>query len=340
MFRSASRLFSTKAPVRVAVTGGSGQICYSLLFRIASGALFGPNQPVILQIHDLTQMQGRLLGTVMELQDCAFSTLADIVATDNAPLVFKDADYAFLVGSKPRGPGMERGDLLKQNGEIFVSTGETINKYAKPTVKVLVVGNPANTNCLIAMHNAPNIPKENFTAMTRLDHNRALAQIANRTDSHVNDIKKVAIWGNHSSTMYPDLTNATVKGKPVPQAVPEEWTEREFIPVVQQRGAAIIAARGASSAASAASAAIDHVHDWVHGTHGEWTSSAVLSDLFPGAYGVPSGVIFSYPVTASHGKWHLVNGLNLDQKAQDRIKKTADELLSERQAVEGFLKKN
>lgn len=338
MLRSASRLFSTKAPVRVSVTGGSGQICYSLLFRIASGAVFGPNQPVILQIHDLTMMQSRLLGTVMELQDCAFPTLADIIATDNQEIAFRDADFAFLVGSKPRGPGMERGDLLKQNGEIFVSTGETINKVAKPTIKVLVVGNPANTNCLIAMHNAPNIPKENFTAMTRLDHNRALAQIANRTDSHVNDIKKVAIWGNHSSTMYPDLTNATLKGKPVSQAIQPEWVEREFIPIVQQRGAAIIAARGASSAASAASAAIDHVRDWVHGTNGEWVSKAVLSDLFPGAYGVPAGLIFSYPVTTSGGKFHLVKGLNLDQSAQDRLRKTADELLSERQAVEGFLK--
>jgi malate dehydrogenase len=274
----------------------------------------------------------------MELQDCAFPTLTEVIASDNASLVFTDADFAFLVGSKPRGPGMERGDLLKQNGEIFVSTGETINKYAKPTVKVLVVGNPANTNCLIAMHNAPNIPKENFTAMTRLDHNRALAQLANRTDSHVNDVKKLAIWGNHSSTMYPDLTNATVKGKPATQLVAPGWVNKEFIPVVQQRGASIIAARGASSAASAASSAIDHVRDWVLGSHGQWVSMAVLSNLFPGAYGVPAGLIFSYPMTTSGGKFHLVPDLPLDQAAKDRLKKTADELLSERQAVEGFLK--
>lgn len=330
------QLQSNKPPVTVAVTGGSGQIAYSLLFRIASGGLFGPDQPVNLRIHDLPQMQGPLRGVVMELHDGAFPLVNDIVATDVDQSIYQDVDYVFLVGAKPRGPGMERGDLLKQNGEIFVGVGKALDKYAKKTAKVLVVGNPANTNCLIAQSNAPSIPKENFTAMTRLDHNRALWQLAAKTNSRVTDVSQLAIWGNHSSTMYPDLSNATVKGQKASELVDDNWLKQEFIPVVQQRGAAIIQARKLSSAASAANAALDHVRDWVQGSD-EWVSMAVPSELYNNEYNVPPGVIFSYPVTTKDGKYELVRGLQLDAYAQEKLKVTTDELFEERNAVKDML---
>lgn len=332
------RSFSQKAPVRVAVTGGSGQIAYSLLFRIASGSFLGPDQPVILQIHDLFPMQAALRGVVMELDDCAFPLLKGIVATDVLSTVTQDADYAFLVGAKPRGPGMERSDLLKQNGEIFVKVGEALNTNARKSVKVLVVGNPVNTNCLIAMHHAKGLKKENFTAMTRLDHNRAIAQLAIKTNAQSTDIKRMAIWGNHSTTMYPDISNATVRTQAATALVQRPWVVDEFIPVVQNRGAAIIAARKLSSAASAASSAVDHMRDWALGSNGEWVSMAVPSELYNGAYGVPNGIVFSYPVVCSGGRYELVRNLNLDAFSQDKLKRTIDELVKERQAVEGLLK--
>jgi malate dehydrogenase len=324
--------------VRVAVTGGSGQIAYSLLFRIASGSFLGPDQPVILQIHDLFQAQSALRGVVMELDDGAFPLLKGVIATDVMSTVTQDADYAFLVGAKPRGPGMERSDLLKQNGEIFVKVGEALNTNARKDVKVLVVGNPVNTNCLIAMHYAKGLKKENFTAMTRLDHNRALAQLAIKTNSQVTDIKRMAIWGNHSSTMYPDITNTTVKEQAATNLVQRPWVVDEFIPVVQNRGAAIIAARKLSSAASAASAAVDHMRDWALGSNGEWVSMAVPSDLYNGAYGVPNGIVFSYPMVCANGRYELVKNLDLDAFSKDKMKKTIDELLKERQAVESLLR--
>lgn len=332
------RTMATKPPVRVAVTGGSGQIAYSLLFRIASGSFLGPDQPIILQIHDLPMMQGILRGVVMELDDCAFPLLKGIVATDVMSTVMTDADYVFLVGAKPRGPGMERSDLLKQNGEIFVKVGETLNYHAHKNVKVIVVGNPVNTNCLIAMHYAKGINKENFTAMTRLDHNRAVAQLAIKTNSQPTDIKRLAVWGNHSSTMYPDIMNTTIKGTIATSLVTTPWMVDEFIPTVQNRGAAIIAARKLSSAASAANAAIDHMRDWQMGSNGDWVSMAVPSDLFPGAYGVPTGLIFSYPVICENGKYNLVRDLPMDAFSFEKMKKTIDELLKERVAVESLLK--
>lgn len=339
--RVLSRSFTAqKAPVRVAVTGGSGQISYSLLFRLASGALLGPNQPIILHIHDLPQMQQALGGVVMELHDCAFPLLSDIIATDSQSTVFTDIDYAFLVGSKPRGPGMERGDLLKQNGEIFVKVGEDLDKYAKKTVRVITVGNPANTNCLIAQSHAPSIPKQNFSAMTRLDHNRAISQIAHRTNTPVTGISHTAIWGNHSSTMFPDVSHVKVNGHSGHQTISQEWITNEFIPTVQQRGAAIIAARKLSSAASAASAAIDHMRDWTFGTHGNWVSMAVHSDIYQGAYGIPGGLIFSYPVTVdSHGNYHLVRDLPINAFAQEKLRLTIDELQKEKVEVQHLLRK-
>lgn len=344
-FNSLTRAFSHhnhapyhKPPVKVAVTGGSGQIAYSLLFRIASGGFLGPDQPIDLAIYDLPQMQQSLRGVVMELHDAAFPTLNSLIATDVYGSVFDNVDYVFLVGAKPRGPGMERSDLLKQNGEIFVEVGKALDKHAKKTAKIITVGNPANTNCLIAMANAPSLPKENFTAMTRLDHNRALWQLAAKTDSRVTDVKNLAIWGNHSSTMYPDITSTKIKGKAAKDLVDHKWVVEEFIPVVQQRGAAIIAARKLSSAASAGSAALDHMRDWVQGTHGEWVSMAVPSDLYKGEYGVPEGLIFSYPVTCAHGVYDLVRGLKFDKFGEEKVKVTADELLSEKKAVEHLLK--
>ena len=323
-----------KAPVRVAVTGAAGQIGYALLFRIAAGDMLGPDQPVILHLLEITPALPALQGVVMELNDCAFPTLHGVVATDDANVAFKDVDYALLVGARPRGPGMERKDLLEANGAIFGPQGKALNAHAKRDVRVLVVGNPANTNALIAQQNAPDLDPGRFTAMVRLDHNRAISQLAEKTGALNTDIAKVTIWGNHSSTQYPDLHQTQVKGKPALSLVDQGWYADTFIPLVQQRGAAIIKARGASSAASAASAAIDHMRDWTHGTaDGDWVSMAVPSD---GSYGVKPGVIFGYPVTVKNGQYSIVQGLEIDAFSQARIDATDKELREERAAVEGL----
>ena len=325
-----------KSPVRVAITGGAGQIGYALLFRIASGAMLGADQPVILQILEITPALPALEGVVMELNDCAFPTLAGVVISDDPNVAFKDVDYALLVGARPRGPGMERKDLLEANGAIFAPQGKALNDHAKRDVKVLVVGNPANTNALIAQQNAPDLDPKCFTAMMRLDHNRALSQLADKMDSHSSDVKKMTIWGNHSSTQYPDISNATVNGTKAKDVVDYKWYTDEFIPTVQQRGAAIIKARGASSAASAASAAIDHMRNWALGTNdGDWVSMAIPSD---GSYGIKEGIIFGYPVTCSNGKYEIVQGLNLDDFSKEKIKATETELREERAAVEHLFK--
>ena len=324
-----------KKPVRIAVTGAAGQIGYQLIFRIAAGDMLGPKQPVILQLLEVTPALPALNGVVMELNDCAFPLVAGISATDSAEAAFKEADYALLVGARPRGPGMERKDLLLENAKIFSAQGKALNAAAKKSVKVLVVGNPANTNALIAASNAPRIPRKNFSAMMRLDHNRALSQLAAKTGSHVNDIKRMTIWGNHSSTQYPDIGSATVKGKPAGKLVDENWVRNEFIPTVQQRGAAIIKARGASSAASAASAAIDHMRDWALGTpKGSWVSMAVAAD---GSYGVKPGVMYGYPVTCSKGQWKIVKGLKLDDFSKQRMQASEAELREEREGVKDLL---
>ena len=313
------------SPVRVAVTGAAGQIGYSLLFRIASGAMLGPDQPVILQLLEVTPALGALQGVVMELEDCAFPLVAGVVATD-------DANVALLVGARPRTKGMERKDLLEANGAIFTVQGKALSDNAASDIKVLVVGNPANTNSLIAMHNAPKIPRERFSAMTRLDQNRAKAQLAAKSGRAVPEVTNMTIWGNHSATQYPDVYRARIGGRPAAEVINDEaWVADTFIPAVQQRGAAIIEARGASSAASAASAAIDHVHDWVLGTgSGDWVSMAVPSD---GSYGVPEGLISSFPVTTSGGEWSIVQGLDLDEFSRARIDKSVAELGEERDAV-------
>ncbi|HSC47864.1 MAG TPA: malate dehydrogenase [Gammaproteobacteria bacterium] len=324
-----------KKPVRIAVTGAAGQIGYQLIFRIAAGDMLGPSQPVILQLLEVSPALPALNGVVMELNDCAFPLVSGITATDSAETAFKDADYALLVGARPRGPGMERKDLLLENAKIFSAQGKALNAAAKKNVKVLVVGNPANTNALIAASNAPRIPRKNFSAMMRLDHNRALSQLAAKTGSHVTDIKRMTIWGNHSSTQYPDIGSATVKGKPAAKWVDEHWVRNEFIPTVQQRGAAIIKARGASSAASAASAAIDHMRDWALGTpKGSWVSMAVAAD---GSYGVKPGIMYGYPVTCSKGQWKIVKGLKLDAFSQERMRATEAELREERDGVKDLL---
>lgn len=326
-----------KAPVRVAVTGAAGQIGYALLFRIAAGDMLGADQPVILHLLEITPALPTLQGVVMELNDCAFPTLAGVVATDDVNVAFKDVDYALLVGARPRGPGMERKDLLEANGAIFAPQGKAINDHAKRDVKVLVVGNPANTNALIAQQNAPSLDPKCFTAMVRLDHNRALSQLAEKTGSHTTDITKMIIWGNHSSTQYPDLHNTKVKGKDALSLVDQAWYADTFIPEVQQRGAAIIKARGASSAASAASAAIDHMRSWALGTpDGDWVSMAIPSD---GSYGVKEGVIFGYPVTCKNGKYEIVQGLNINAFSQARLDATEKELREERAAVEHLFHK-
>jgi malate dehydrogenase len=312
-----------KAPVRVAVTGAAGQIGYALLFRIAAGDMLGPDQPVILHLLEITPALPTLQGVVMELNDCAFPTLAGVVATDDLNVAFKDVDYALLVGARPRGPGMERKDLLEANGAIFGPQGKALNDHAKRDVRVLVVGNPANTNALIAQQNAPDLDPKCFTAMVRLDHNRALSQLAEKTGTHSTDIAKLTIWGNHSSTQYPDLHQTTVKGKAALEQVDQAWYEGDFIPTVQQRGAAIIKARGASSAASAASAAIDHMRDWTLGTaEGDWVSMGIPSD---GSYGVEPGVIFGYPVTVKGGKYAIVQGLEINAFSQARLDATEKE---------------
>jgi malate dehydrogenase len=324
-----------KTPVRVAVTGAAGQIGYALLFRIAAGDMLGPDQPVILHLLEITPALPALNGVVMELDDCAFPLLAGVVATDDANVAFKDVDYALLVGARPRGAGMERKDLLSANGAIFGPQGKALNAHAKRDVKVLVVGNPANTNALIAQANAPDLDPKCFTAMVRLDHNRAKGQLAAKTGAHNTDVAKMIIWGNHSSTQYPDIHHATVKGKPALSLVDQNWYEKEFIPTVQQRGAAIIKARGASSAASAASAAIDHMRTWALGTaEGDWVSMGIPSD---GSYGIKPGVIYGYPVTCKNGKYEIVQGLDISSFSRARMDATDKELREERASVEQLL---
>lgn len=323
-----------KQPVRIAVTGAAGQIGYALLFRIAAGDMLGPDQPVILHLLEITPALPALQGVVMELNDCAFPTLAGIVATDDANVAFKDVDYALLVGARPRGPGMERKDLLKANGAIFGPQGKALNAHAKRDVRVLVVGNPANTNALIAQQNAPDLDPKCFTAMVRLDHNRALSQLAEKTGAHTTQIKRITIWGNHSSTQYPDIHHATVNGKPALELVDMAWYKDTFIPTVQQRGAAIIKARGASSAASAASAAIDHMRNWALGTaEGDWVSMGIPSD---GSYGIAPGVIYGYPVTVENGQYTIVQGLEINGFSRERMDATDKELREERAGVEAL----
>lgn len=324
-----------KSPVRIAVTGAAGQIGYQLCFRIAAGDMLGPDQPVILQMLEITPALGGLHGVEMELQDAAFPLLAGTVATDDAELAFADADFALLVGARPRGPGMERKDLLSANGKIFGPQGKAMNDVAKRHIKVLVVGNPANTNALITSASAPDLNPRNFTAMTRLDHNRALAQLATKTGVHHSLINKMVIWGNHSSTQYPDIRFAQVNGKAAESLVQQDWYRGTFIPSVQQRGAAIIKARGASSAASAASAAIDHVRSWELGTRkGDWVSMAVPSD---GSYGIAPGVIYSFPCVCKGGDYEIVQGLEIDEFSRGRMDATDAELREERAAVEDLL---
>ena len=319
------------SPVRIAVTGAAGQISYSLLFRIAAGEMLGPNQPVILQMLEITPALDALKGVAMELEDCAFPLLAGMICTDDAEQAFKDADYALLVGARPRGPGMERKDLLEANAAIFSAQGKAINDYASEHIKVLVVGNPANTNALITQRNAPNINPRQFTAMTRLDHNRAMSQIANKTESSINDISHMTIWGNHSATQYPDLYHARVAGRSAIDMVDQEWFENDFIPTVQQRGAAIIAARGASSAASAANAAIAHMRTWALGSaENDWISMGVISD---GSYGIAGGLIYSFPCTCDNGDWSIVEGLDINDFSRAKMIATEKELLEERDAV-------
>jgi malate dehydrogenase len=320
---------------RVTITGAAGQIGYQLAFRIASGQLLGPNQPVILQLLELTPALGALKGVQMELEDCAFPTLQGVVATDQAEEAFRDTDYALLVGAKPRGPGMERADLLKDNAKIFTAQGKALNAHASRNVRVLVVGNPANTNCLIAMKNAPELDASQFTAMTRLDHNRAVSQLAQKSGAHVTDVKRMIIWGNHSSTQVPDVSHATVAGKPATDVVTDAWVQDSFIPTVQKRGAAIIDARGASSAASAANAAIGHMRSWALGTReGDWVSMGIPSR---GHYGIAEGIVYSYPVTVEGGVIEVVEGLACNEDVSARMRASEQELLEERAAVEDLI---
>jgi malate dehydrogenase len=322
-------------PARVAITGAAGQIGYQLAFRIASGQLLGPDTPVILQLLEIPPALGALKGVEMELLDCAFPTLAGVVATDKPDEAFGDANYALLVGAKPRGPGMERKDLLLENAKIFSVQGKALNDNAHRKVRVLVVGNPANTNALIAYRNAPDLDHARFTAMTRLDHNRALAQLAAKTGASVNDIRQMTIWGNHSATQYPDISHCTVAGKPALSLVDDAWVRNDFIPTVQQRGAAIIKARGLSSAASAASSAIDHVRDWALGSPAEdWVSMAVPSD---GSYGIAEGIVYSFPVRCRDGRWEIVQGLDISEFSRERMKATEAELLEERDGVRDLI---
>ncbi|QWE29809.1 malate dehydrogenase [Polynucleobacter sp. Adler-ghost] len=326
-----------KAPMRVAVTGAAGQIGYSLLFRIANGDLLGKDQPVILQLLEIPdeKAQKALAGVMMELEDCAFPLLAGMTAHSDPMTAFKDIDVALLVGARPRGPGMERKDLLSANAQIFTAQGKALNAVAKKTVKVLVVGNPANTNAYIAMKSAPDIPAKNFTAMLRLDHNRALSQLASKLDKPVADIEKLVVWGNHSPTMYPDYRFATINGKSVKDSINDAaWNKDTFIPTVGKRGAAIIEARGLSSAASAANAAIDHVRDWVLGTNGKWVTMGIPSK---GEYGIPAEVIYGYPVVCENGEYKMVEGLEIDEFSRERMNHTLNELLEEQAGVKHLL---
>ena len=323
------------SPVRVTVTGAAGQISYSLLFRIAAGEMLGPNQPVILQMLEITPALEALKGVAMELEDCAFPLLAGMVCTDDASEAFKDSDYALLVGARPRGPGMERKDLLEANAAIFSAQGKALNNNASKEIKVLVVGNPANTNALITQRNAPDIDPRQFTAMTRLDHNRAMSQIANKTGSTINDVTHMTIWGNHSATQYPDLHETKVSGRSAIELVDQDWYETDFIPTVQQRGAAIISARGASSAASAANAAIAHMRTWALGSsEGDWVSMGVYSD---GSYGIAKGLIYSFPCVCKDGDWEIVQGLEINEFSRGKMEATENELAEERDAVQHLL---
>lgn len=324
-----------KTPKRVAITGAAGQISYSLIFRIAHGDMLGEDQPVILQLLEIPPAMNALNGVVMELNDCAFPLLAGVVATDDPNVAFKDADYALLVGARPRGPGMERNDLLKVNAEIFSVQGKALNDYASRDVKVLVVGNPANTNALITLKNAPDLNPRNFTAMMRLDHNRSLSQLGQKTGVHTTKIEKMVVWGNHSATQYPDISNATVDGKPVADVVPKDWYVNEFIPTVQQRGAAIIKARGASSAASAASAAIDHMHDWALGSNGQWVSMGVYSR--GNSYDIEEDIIYALPIVCENGVWKEIPGLKISEFSRERMRLTEKELLEEKAAIADLL---
>ena len=323
-----------KPPVRVAITGAAGQISYSLLFGVAAGQMLGDDQPLILQLLEIPPAMDALSGVVMELDDCAFPLVQEIVATDSPDEAFKDVEFALLVGARPRGPGMERKDLLEANAQIFSVQGKSLNEHAAANVKVLVVGNPANTNSLIAQRNAPDIDPGQFTAMTRLDQNRASAQLAQRTGNHVNAVAGLAIWGNHSATQYPDVTHATVAGTPAMDLVEQSWVANDFIPSVQQRGAAIIKARGLSSAASAANAAIEHMRDWTLGTSGEIVSMGVYSD---GSYGIAEGLIYSFPCTCDDGKWSIVQGLEISDFSRGKMTETETELAEERDAVKDLL---
>ncbi|MBI3145829.1 MAG: malate dehydrogenase [Pseudogulbenkiania sp.] len=324
-----------KAPVRVAVTGAAGQIGYSLLFRIASGEMLGKDQPVILQLLDLPQAQTAVKGVMMELEDCAFPLLAGMIATDDPNVAFKDAQVALLVGARPRSKGMERKDLLEANGAIFTVQGKALNDHADRNVKVLVVGNPANTNAYIAMKSAPDLDPKNFTAMLRLDHNRALSQLAAKTGTAVADIEHMLVWGNHSPTMYADYRFATVNGESLKDKINDDaWNRDVFLPTVGKRGAAIIEARGLSSAASAANAAIDHIHDWVLGTNGKWVTMGITSD---GSYGIPEGVMYGFPVVCENGKYTIVQGLEIDEFSRERMNLTLAELEEERAGVAHLL---
>jgi len=335
-FASSHKIIRPKEPVRVTVTGAAGQIGYALLFRIASGQMLGPDQPVILQLLELTPSLKSLEGVVMELKDCAFPLLRGIVQTDSTQKAFEGADYALLVGAKPRGPGMERGDLLKENAKIFAEQGKALNSYSNRNVRVVVVGNPANTNAMITSHYAPKIPPKQITAMTRLDQNRAFAQLAEKAHCKVTDIERFALWGNHSATQYPDISHCHINGRLAKEVIKDDnWVKDVFIPAVQQRGAAIIKARGLSSAASAASSAIDHMHDWMLGTNGKWVSMAVCSD---GSYGMDKGIWYSYPVVTRNGDFMIVPNLPCDDFSKERMELTRKELVSERDAVAPLLK--
>ena len=323
------------SPVRIAVSGAAGQIGYALLFRLAAGEMLGKDQSIILQLLEITPVLKALDGVVMELNDCAFSTLAGIETTDDPNIAFKDADYAFLVGARPRGPGMERNDLLEANAAIFSAQGKALNDNASRDVRVLVVGNPANTNALITMSNAPDLNPHNITAMTRLDHNRAVAQLAAKTGASVSDITRLCIWGNHSTTQYPDINHANVAGKPAISMVDANWYEKEYIPKIAKRGAAIIEARGASSAASAANAALEHMRDWIKGSKSDdWVSMGILSD---GSYNINKGLIFSYPVICTGGKYEIVQGLEINEFSRKKLDTTQKELQEERDAIAHLL---
>ncbi|MBT8359586.1 MAG: malate dehydrogenase [Deltaproteobacteria bacterium] len=324
-----------KPPVRVAVTGAAGQIAYSLIFRVAHGDMLGPDQPVILQLLEIPPAMDALKGVVMELNDCAFPLVADIIISDDPNVAFKEIDYAYLVGARPRGPGMERADLLEANAKIFSVQGKALNDHAKANVKILVVGNPANTNALITLKNAPKLNPKNVTAMMRLDHNRSLSQIAEKTGSHSSKVEKMVVWGNHSATQYPDISFATVDGVPVKEKVENDWYVETFIPTVQQRGAAVIKARGASSAASAASAAVDHMRTWALGSNGGWVSMGVYAS--GNTYGIDEDIMYSFPIVCENGKWNIIDGLEISDFSRQMMSKTEAELIEEREAIASLL---